>query len=260
MYPYLEIFGRQIPMYGLMAALGLCLAVLYFLLCEKKRPVPAADAELALVYCLVGTFLGAKLLYLLTVLPEFLAELPYLFSETEAFLRKYLYGGLVFYGGLYGALTAAWLYCRANRLPFYDLCRSLLPLLPLIHGFGRIGCFCTGCCYGVESVNFGIAFTASLAAPNGVKLLPVQLYEAAFEFLLFFVLARLSRREGSGKNMLCLWLLAYGVFRFVLEFFRGDELRGFLGVLSTSQALSIVTVAFGLLLALRRPLAKSAQM
>lgn len=242
MLPYIYVFGRAIPMYGVMILLGAAVSILYFKVCEKKRDFPEADAELALTYCVIGVIVGAKVLWLATVWPEFLAELPYLFTMPQAFLEKYLSGGFVFYGGLLGALLAAWLYCLANKLSFFELARSLMPMVPLFHGFGRIGCFFMGCCYGCVSDTFGIRFTRSEIAPNGIPLVPVQLIEAAAEFLLFFVLAYMARKKGSGKAIICVWLIGYGVLRLVLEFFRGDDYRGYLGTLSLSQLISLIVI------------------
>ena len=106
MLPYIEVFSRRIPMYGLMAGLGVLLAILYLKRAVKRYPALEADAELAFVYGIVGAFVGAKLLFLCTVLPELRAELPYLWTQTAAFLKKYLSAGFVFFGGLYGALAA----------------------------------------------------------------------------------------------------------------------------------------------------------
>lgn len=236
MLPYVEIFGRVVPMYGLLAAAGALLAILYIKLTAPGGKV-SADEELAAVWGAVGCFVGAKALYILTVLPD-IAAAP------QLLVQRWLLGGFVFYGGLYGTLAGAYIYCRAAKAPVWDIFARLLPAIPLVHCFGRLGCFCTGCCYGVECESFGVAFTASAAAPNGVKLLPVQLIEAAWVFILFAVLARMSAKGCSGKRMLGVYLLAYSLFRFVLEFFRGDAARGFILNLSTSQLIAAVSVIF----------------
>ncbi len=129
--------------------------------------------------------MGAKALYILTNLGQFIDDLAYLSSEPLLFIQTYIGGGFVFYGGFYGGLAAAVIYCKATHLDVWELARSLVPLVPLFHVFGRIGCFFTGCCYGIENETFGIAFTSSEVAPNGVPLIPVQLYEAAVEAILF---------------------------------------------------------------------------
>lgn len=248
MFPYLDFGKKSIPMYSIFTLIGVCLALLYFKVRKKQYKLPEADAELLLVYCFIGVFLGAKFLFLLTVLPELMSELHYLSSEPVAFLEKYLYSGFVFYGGLYGALLSGWIYCHVCKLDFYAFIQDLFPLFPLIHAFGRIGCFCMGCCYGCPSKRFGIAFSHSPIAPNGIPLLPVQLIEAVAELILFFFLNRISKRNNSGIVMLYSWMFSYGILRLILESFRGDDYRGFLGPLSTSQILSLFTIVFGIVI------------
>lgn len=248
MLPYITVFSHRVAMYGVMAAVGVMLAVLYLRRAEKRFPETAADAELVFIYGLIGMFVGAKLLSLLTALPELRADLPLLASDMGAFCRKYLYAGFVFYGGLYGILLAVWLYAKLSGGEFALLLTAYLPIVPLIHGFGRLGCFCAGCCYGKPSERLGIAFTRSEIAPNGVPLLPVQLIEAALVFGLFFLLRRMSRRRADGRRMLGWYLLLYSVGRFVLELFRGDAYRGFIGALSVSQVIALLSLLGGGLL------------
>ena len=255
MFPYFTLFGRQIPLYGTMAAVGMLLALVYLKLRTRRLPGPEeADVQLAFLFSALGAMVGARLLWLGTVLPEFLAELPLLQTEPLAFAYKYLSGGFVFYGGLYGALAGLVLYRRFSRgRSLAELLNLLFPCFPLIHGFGRIGCFCTGCCYGRETASpLGVVFHVSEVAPNGVPLLPVQLVEAGCELLLFALCAALARRGRDGRHILGLWLVCYALLRFTLEFFRGDAARGFVGPLSLSQLLSIPTLLLGLWLLLRR--------
>ena len=140
-------------------------------------------------------------------------------------------------------MFAAWKYGSLLRLPFCALAGLLMPLVRLFDAFGRVGCFQAGCCYGRPAQRFGVVFTQSDIAPNGVPLLPVQLWEAGAELALFLLLAWMDRRGFGGKAMLCTWGAAYGTLRFVLELFRGDEARGFLGPLSVSQVLSLLVLA-----------------
>ena len=248
MLPYLNIFSRRIPTYGIAAAVGILLG--YWYLRRRTRALPLrdqAELELAYLFGMVGTFVGAKLLSLLTQLPQLLQDLRAPAFTASMLIEKYLSGGFVFYGGLYGALLGAFIYLKAVRRNVWGALRVLLPLVPLVHGFGRVGCFLMGCCYGVPS-RFGIAFTCSPIAPNGVRLLPVQLIEAAGEGALFFALTRPGAQRRGGQWMLGVYLASYGVLRFLLEFFRGDDYRGFLGALSLSQVISIATLVFAVLL------------
>lgn len=248
MLPFLQLFGKQIPLYSLMTLAGIGCAVLYLRLRLKPSGLPEADVELAFLYALLGGGIGAKLLYLATCWETFVSELPYLFRVPQLFLAKYFNGGFVFYGGLFGCLLAVWIYCRCCRLDYFAFIRLMLPAFPLFHAFGRIGCFCAGCCYGVHTdAFFGVVFHHSDFAPNGEPLVPVQLFEAFGEFLLFLCLARAAAKQTDGRKLLGIYLTAYGLLRFVLEFFRGDPYRGFIGALSLSQAISVVCAAAGLL-------------
>ena len=249
MLPYLTLFGRTVSTYSLFAVVGLLAAVFYYKRLARVPRQEAADVDLAFAWGLLGTFVGAKLLSLLTQLPSLIRDWPYLTEQPALFLDKYVYAGFVFYGGLYGALAATWLYARHARISFGVVLRPLLPAIPLLHAFGRIGCFFAGCCYGHPTDGpLGVVFHRSEVAPNGVPLLPVQLFEAVGVFLLFAVLAILARRGVHSQVLLIVYLLCYGLLRFCLEFFRGDAYRGSLWGLSTSQYFSLFSVAFALIL------------
>lgn len=229
-------------MYSVMAVCGIVLAFIY--VWRRSRAYPGAieaDLQLGFIYGMAGAFVGAKLLSVFTVLPQLIAEFSYLFSDTGAFLQKYLYGGFVFYGGLYGAVLALWIFAKHVKRDYWQLLAVLLPSLPLVHFMGRLGCFCMGCCYGIPS-RLGIAFSVSPIAPNGIPLFPVQLAEALLVLPLFFLLDYWARIKIDGRRMLGLYLLIYGCCRFCLEFFRGDDHRGFLGPLSISQVISLISV------------------
>lgn len=251
MLPYITLY-KTIPTYSLATIVGVLFSLIYLRLILKQNKALEADAELAFVYGILGAFVGAKLLSLITVFPEFLSEFKYLFLKPDLFLQKYLYGGFVFYGGLYGAILAVFIYCRLCKVSFSKIASILLPTVTLIHGFGRIGCFCMGCCYGRPSSFLGIAFSISEIAPNGVPLIPIQLYEAFAVFLLFGLTTYRTFKDADGIYSLGIYLLIYGVVRFILEFWRGDDYRGFIGPLSVSQAISILSLIIGLLLFLFR--------
>ena len=190
---------------------------------------------------------GAKLLYLLPLLPRLAVELPLLWEEPGEFYARYLSGGMVFYGGFFGGVAAAWGAAKYLRLRLSDFFPVLVPALPLVHAVGRVGCFCAGCCYGrAAPPPWGIAFTHAIAGPNGVPLLPVQLWEAGAELVIFaFLLWYAGRAAGPGQ-MLRAYVFCYAPVRFVLEWFRGDPARGMYGPLSTSQWLSLVVLALAL--------------
>jgi phosphatidylglycerol:prolipoprotein diacylglycerol transferase len=114
----------------------------------------------------------------------------------------------------------------------------IAPAIPLFHGFGRIGCLLAGCCYGKE-LNAPIEILHMIH----VERFPVQAIESLFEFVLFVVMLFIDRKKNH-TDLLKIYLLSYAVFRFVNEFFRGDEVRGIYMGLSTAQWISLAIVAY----------------
>ena len=252
MLPYLTVFGRAIPTYGLLGMLGIGLGLLAALLRCRRFGLSGDDCAYIYVFGAVGALAGAKLLYLLPLLPRLAADLHLLWQEPAEFFARYLSGGMVFYGGFFGAVAGAWGAARYFRLRFSDFFPVLVPAIPLMHAVGRVGCFCAGCCYGLPAdPPLGIAFSGAAAAPNGVPLLPVQLWEAGAELAIFILLIWYTGRVTVPIRILRLYLLAYAPVRFVLEFFRGDAVRGIYGPLSTSQWISLGVLAAAVLWSLR---------
>lgn len=241
MYPYFHIFGLDLPAYGTMALVGVFVAAAFVAFYNRGgRFVPQSDLGLAMVYALAGVLIGAKALSLLTAIPYFIENFSLIFSSVERF-TAFLLNGWVFYGGLIGGFIGGYIFCRSFKVDFLAGCSAIVPAIPLFHVFGRIGCFLAGCCYGIEHEH-GIAFTNSIAAPNGVPLLPIQLIEAGANVVIFAVLLLAQRKMKRKWLVLPLYAALYAVTRFVLEFWRGDAARG-VALLSTSQWISIALLA-----------------
>ena len=242
MFPGFSIFGYFLSSYAICAIIGIfaaCpLSIYYF---KKRADEKGADISMIFVFMFaaLGTFLGMHLLYGITNI-AYWDELLKAENFSE-FLNRFgiIFGGSVFYGGLIGGLIAVGISAGVQKLPMKDVVDCGAPVIAIIHGFGRIGCFMGGCCYGVEWEH-GIIFQNSLVeSANGVPRLPVQLIEAGFEFALGITLFVLLAKHRLYGKLLCLYLIAYPIERFIIEFWRGDEYRGFIGVFSTSQLISI---------------------
>ena len=112
--------------------------------------------------------------------------------------------------------------------------------ITIAHGFGRIGCFFAGCCYGKETEAwYGIQFPGL-----HTKVIPTQLFEAIFLFVLSAAMIVLLFVVNFKYNM-SLYLISYGIWRFVIEYFRGDYRGSFIPGLSPSQFWSIIMVIAG---------------
>lgn len=240
MLPYIRIVCRQVPVYGLCMMLGAALGWALCRLRAARPPSALLPGTVDRCFLWIGgwALVGAKMYSLVLVWHSLVADLSLLAQNPTLFLQKYLYGGMVFYGGLLGALGAAgWLlFCR--KITFSLLERIFLPALPLIHALGRVGCFCAGCCYGkVTDSPWGVRYPPGGLAPAGVPLLPVQLWEAGGNLVLLgLLLLPVYRRIGQRMSA---YLIGYGILRFSLEFFRGDPARGLAGPLSSAQWISL---------------------
>lgn len=228
--------------YGLMIAIGVIAAIWLGEYRAKKEGLAEDGFITSLgIYSVIGGFLGAKILFWITILPEIIED-PGRMKE--------LANGFVVYGGLIGGILTAVVYCRIKKVDFLASFDLAAPLIALAQCFGRIGCFLAGCCYGryTDSV-FGVVFHQSFYAPNEVKIFPIQLVSSGLNLLNFIFLSWLWKKRGMKKGMTgAMYIITYSVGRFILEFFRGDLERGAVGVLSTSQFISIFTVAIGIVL------------
>lgn len=221
--------------YGLMIGIGFLVAVLVGMYRAKKKEMSQEAILDIAIYCILAGFLGGKLLYVIVEWKDFVAD-PWSVLGSS---------GFVVYGGIITGVLAGYIYTRIKKLSFAKYFDLVMPEIAIAQGFGRIGCFLAGCCYGAPTDSFcGVIFPEGSLAPSGVKLLPTQLFMSAGDFLIALVLILYSRKNKVDGNIGAGYLILYGVGRFLIEFLRNDA-RGSVGVLSTSQFISIFIVAIG---------------
>ena len=257
--PYLYLFGRPFPMYGICAAVGILLGgVLIFLTTKKRRDYSKIYIVNIPLICAVGAFIGAHLVYAMTMLDVLFTALKYpdkFFNTWENALTVLggVFGGMVFYGGLLGAILAAFIYCKAAKIDFDLYADIFAPATPLFHAFGRIGCTFAGCCFGLEaSWGIPVMHTMSDGSVEWHNHVPIPLIEAGCNLLIMVVLLILSKKHLKKGTLLAVYFIIYPIVRFIDEFFRGDEIRGVYFGLSTSQWISIVVFIIGAMMLLRR--------
>lgn len=238
MYPILFSIGQlHIYGYGFMIAVGVAAALF---VASKRAPKLNLDPEVILNIALLAVvfgLLGAKLLFCIVEFPSFIADPVGILLSGN---------GFVVYGGLISGIAAGVIYCRIkgyNFLKYFDI---VMPSIAIAQGFGRIGCFLAGCCYGRETDSpIGVVFSISELAPNGVKLVPTQLISSAGDFAIAIILILLAKRIKTDGNVGIMYLALYCVGRFVIEFYRAD-FRGSVGPFSTSQLISIFVAIIAL--------------
>ncbi len=224
--------------YGLMIALGVLAAYWNTERLAKKGGLNPDPVFNILIIGVGFGILGAKLLYYVTVIDEIIAN-PKLLLDVQQ--------GFVVYGGIILGIVSAALYCKKKNLPFFNYLDCAAPSIALAQGFGRIGCFLAGCCYGTQmDCPISITFTNSAYAPNNVPLFPSQLVSSGFDFVHFFILCTLFKRNKKPGKIGAYYLVFYSIGRFAIEFFRGDLERGNVGALSTSQFISLFVALAGI--------------
>lgn len=246
----ITIFGQELATYSLFAIIsiiiGFLVAIFYF---SKFNSVKKEDIFYAGLFGVIGVGIGAKILYIVT-------QIPLLFQNPNNILEllsQMITGGFVFYGGLIGGIIGILIYSKIFKISFRDLLIIYTPVLPLAHSISRIGCFFAGCCYGIEYNGFGsVVFHNTVYAPVNIPLLPTQLIESFFNFLIFIILLLTYKKFKNTYKSLGLYFVLYSILRFIIEFFRGDQIRGFLFSLSTSAWISIFLFIIGIKILLKK--------
>jgi phosphatidylglycerol:prolipoprotein diacylglycerol transferase len=253
MHPILfEIGGFPVYTYGVLLAAAYLLGLQFALLRARARGLDANRVMDLGIWIIISALVGAKLLLLIVELDTF--------RQNPRELYTLMRSGGVFYGGLIAAVAVAIWYLRRHRLHVWSVADAFAPGIALGHVIGRMGCFFAGCCFGRSTdVPWAVTFHSEYAAQNvgtplNIPLHPTQLYEAGAEAVILALLLATERRwrPFAGRTF-WLYLLLYGVSRFVIEFYRGDP-RGVIAGLSTSQFISVVLVplSIGMLVYLAR--------
>ena len=237
MHPILIKIGPlTIHTYGVMIASGFLLGLALAVKQAKKQLIePDKIVDLGF-YVLLAAIIGSRLLFVIINAGHYLKNPIDIFKIWE--------GGLVFYGGVIFAIPTAIWFIRKKGINLGNTADIFAPSLAIAHAIGRLGCFTAGCCYGKHAEGHPLAVTFSdpeCLAPTGVPLHPAQLYESAGELINFLILIALRKHQSFKGQIFWTYLLTYSVIRFTVEFFRGDEARGFLaGNISISQGISIL--------------------
>jgi phosphatidylglycerol:prolipoprotein diacylglycerol transferase len=207
--------------YGFMMALGVALGLWFLYRQSKKQGLDAPRILDAAFYIMIVALIGAKLIL-------FIGNAGYYLKNPKELIWVARTGG-VFQGGLaFGILFALW-YFRKHKLPTWKISDVTVPALALGHGFGRIGCFLAGCCYGSEcalpwQATFHSEYAHNLTGiPLETPLHPVQLYESALNFLNALILFLVLRKKKFDGQVFSIYILNYSIIRYITEFFRGDH-------------------------------------
>ncbi|MFM4724320.1 prolipoprotein diacylglyceryl transferase [Aeromonas veronii] len=237
--------------YGLMYLFGFAFAMW---LAGRRADAPNSgwtrnEVSDLLFYGFLGVILGGRVGYVLFYNFElFLADPTYLF--------KIWTGGMSFHGGLIGVITAMIWFAHKTKRHFFTVADFVAPLIPFGLGVGRIGNFLNGELWGrVTDVPWAIIFPEAGPEPRH----PSQLYQFALEGVVLFIILNLFWRKNPPRGAISgMFLLFYGLFRFLVEFVRqpDSQLGLYFQEISMGQILSTPMIIAGALMiwaAYKRP-------
>ncbi len=267
MYPIAFHIGNfAVHWYGIFIGIGFLASFCLLLKLRKYANLTSDQIYNISMIALFAGVIGARIFYVVQFWEQFRGR------GIVAILNVHD-GGLVFYGGFILAFTAECLYAKwptVRRLlglkekkpadgsdPRKDISILALldilgPAMALAHAFGRVSCFMQGCCFGKPAPNgfpFGVCFPAESPAAyrypsllpgtsGSVPVYPVQLFESAGNILMCLVLLFLLRKRKYAGTIGGVYLILYGVMRFLIEFMRGDHTDSILG-LTPSQFIAV---------------------
>jgi phosphatidylglycerol:prolipoprotein diacylglycerol transferase len=222
MFPILVKIGPlTIHTYGFTMAVGVAFGLWFIYAQAKKAGLDANRLMDAAFYTIIVSLIGAKLILFISNISYYVAYPKELFALARS--------GGVFQGGLtFGIVYALW-YFRRKKIPTWPTADLIAPALALGHGFGRLGCFSAGCCYGSEcalpwAAVFKNEYAANLTGVHlNTPLHPVQLYEAILNFLNFGILYVILKKKKFDGQVFAFYFINYSVIRFFTEYFRGDH-------------------------------------
>lgn len=188
---------------------------------------------IALGISTITALLGARLVFIIAMLPQMELSINNIIHYT-------LNGGIVFYGGMLGALAGIPITSRIIGCSSKMVTNMAAPAIPLFHFWARIGCLFAGCCYGIPWP-WGVVMQDSAE----IIRFPVQFVESICNLVIFVIVIFVEKKSKSYDHNISIYLILYSVCRFILEFFRGDEVRGiWMFGLSTAQIISVLIVGF----------------
>jgi phosphatidylglycerol:prolipoprotein diacylglycerol transferase len=242
--------GAHLPVfsYGTLIALGFLLTYLYVCWLSRQQGIDEENITDLYLVIIITSIIGARLNYVATNWQEYISHPASIFKVWE--------GGMVYLGGVIGAIVGCFAYLRFRGLDFATYADMYGPAVPFASAVGRIGCYLNGCCYGLETnlwcgirvpLRFGV-----LSNPRH----PTQLYECIVLFIICVLLHLYYRSRPRRGMVFVAFGYTYAIERFLIEFIREESVYehfpplGF--TLGQTTCLAVITIAFLYHMYLRR--------
>jgi phosphatidylglycerol---prolipoprotein diacylglyceryl transferase len=239
-HPILFHLGSlEIHTYGVLVATGFLIGITTAAWRAKSEGIEPERINDLGVWLVIAGMVGGKLFHIIFFWHDFLIGWR---ANGIASLRE----GFVFFGGFIGASLTTVVYARAKKLSLGKVADALAPSVALGHAFGRLGCFFEGCCFGKACT---MPWAVKFPPPHvmaGIPAHPTQLYEAAGNLAIFAALSAYFRHKKFDGQIWWLYILSYGVLRFIVEFFRGDYAVYYFGVFTLGQFIAVGMIVVAL--------------
>ncbi|MBI2344516.1 prolipoprotein diacylglyceryl transferase [Candidatus Dependentiae bacterium] len=241
----LHIWGPfAIHAYGFLIVLGICLGIFIAKHDAKLQKIISFHDFLTVIQIMVlSGYLGGRILCIVSESWE---------AENIWLIFKFWKSGLSIQGGIISIAISLYFYAKFKKIPLFQFLDRIALYSPLVHGFGRLGCFFAGCCYGKETtLPWSVIYNhPDHMAPLHTHIHPTQLYSSALSFLTFaFLYFYLDKKQIKPGTILFSYLILISSERFIVDFFRADqtwfESTNFLQYLSINQWISLAIIFFG---------------
>lgn len=226
--------------YGAMIAIGIFVSYYLALRLTKKIGMDSDKLSTLFIWTIVAAFVGGKLFFYL--------EDPSRYFADPSQMWKSAGGGFVFYGSLIFVVPTMIWWLKRNKMPVRPFFDEIAIVGPVMHSFGRVGCFLAGCCHGRVCHNaLGVTFNSPLskADPLHVPLYPTQLFDIGINMIILATVLILRKKKKFEGQLFLIYIAMYAVGRSINEMYRGDEARGYVidGILTHSQFIALVLLA-----------------
>lgn len=234
--------------YGVIIAVGMILCVILALKDCKANKFPDDLVYDILLVSLPSAIIGARLYYVVCEWSYYSKDLSRIFDTRS--------GGLAVYGGVMGAFLGAFIMAKIRKIPFNACADYCIPYIPLGQAIGRWGNFFNQEAFGTTTtLPWGMTSSkvSSYLSSNcpeldsTMRVHPTFLYESIVDLALFFILLQVRKKSKHMYETTCMYMIVYGLFRFLIEGLRTDSLYIGSTNIRTSQLLSLVLVLFGLI-------------
>jgi len=231
------LFNIKLPLYGLCIVIALFSGILLIHKNAKLIKLKNVETVGLILYIALGAIFGAKY-FSFFINPE-------AYNNTFEFTKI----GLSSYGAIIGVCLLSLLFSVQYKKKIKDLIYIILPSLPLMYGIGKIGCFLSGCCYGIKySGIFSIRYYHSYSAPQGISLFPIQLLEAIIFISIFIFLQRKIKTTKNKTIFIGTTLIICGMAKFLLDFLRMNQMS----LLTPNKIISLIFITLGITILLRK--------